>query len=123
MLCAYLSLDEVNQDLAATLAAGAGVEVDALTFRDAAPAGQFDAALYDLDSLPPAYRRALLADLEAGRWVEPVAVHSYNLSARQARALRRRGVIVGRQLQSKLFARLLAAVAARRANSNVGEIV
>ena len=61
MLCAYLSLDEVNQDLAATLAAGAGVELDALTFRDAAPAGQFDAALYDLDSLPPAYRRAATA--------------------------------------------------------------
>jgi hypothetical protein len=123
MLCAYLSLDEVNQDLAARSADEAGVELDALTFRDAAPAGQFDAVVYDLDSLPPAYRRALLADLGAGQLVEPVAVHSYNLSAGQVRALRRRGVIVGRRLRSRLFDRLLAAVHARRANTNVGEIV
>ena len=63
MRFAYLSLDEVNQALAARLAAAAGVGLDVRTFRDAPPGGRFDAVLYDLDSLPADYRGRLLADL------------------------------------------------------------
>jgi hypothetical protein len=116
MWCAYLTLDEVNQDLAQRLAAAAGVRLEVLSLRDAAPAGQFEAVLYDLDFLPPDCREALLADLRAQRWIEPVAVHSYQLSPRQIVALRRSGVIVARRLGRKVFDRLLAAVSARRAS-------
>ena len=108
MLFAYLTLDEVNQELAGMLADAAGVELDATDFRDACPDRQFDAVLYDLDYLPNDRREALLAALTAGRMAEPVAVHSYRLSVRQARALRQQGVIVARRLGPKLFARLLA---------------
>jgi hypothetical protein len=120
MLFAYLTLDEVNQNLAERLAADAGVGLEVLSFRDAAPAGQFDAVLYDLDFLPDDRRQQLLADLSAGRRVEPVAVHGYCLTGRQARALRRRGVLVARKLRPELFARLRTV--AGRAAETVGEV-
>jgi hypothetical protein len=121
MLFAYLSMDEVNQDLAHRLAAAYDVELDVLTFRDAAPAGQFDAVLHDLDSLPADRRAAILANLEGGEVPGPVAVHSYNLRVSQIKALRNRGVLVTRQLNPQVFVRLRRAVldqAASRAASS-----
>jgi hypothetical protein len=121
MLYAYLTHDEVNQDLAERLAARAGVELEVLWCRDPAPAGQFDAVLYDLDCLPPDRRQALLTDLQAGQPIHAIAVHSYHLSIRQARALQRHGVIVTRRLQPLVFARLQAAVAGPQSNGMVKE--
>jgi hypothetical protein len=109
MLCGYLSLDEVNQDLAATLAAEAGIELDLLSPADTTCDGRLEAVLYDLDSLPEGERRTVLADLVGGCRTRAVAVHTYHLRARQARALRRRGVIVIRRLRAETFARLRAA--------------
>jgi hypothetical protein len=112
-----LTVDEVNQALAGKLAAAAGVQLEVVFPRDAAGDGPFDAVLYDLDSLPPIDRQALLAGLSArpaGQWAGTAAVHSYQLSPRQARALRRQGVVVARRLQQATFARLRAAVSARR---------
>jgi len=104
MLFAYLSLDEVNQDLAQRLVAAVGGTLDVLSFRDAAPNGQFDAVVYDLDSLPVDRRHAIVANLQAGPVSGPVAVHSYNLRGRQARALRGQGVLVSKRLRPALFA-------------------
>jgi hypothetical protein len=109
MLFAYLSLDEVNQALAERFAARRGASLDVLSFRDAAPAGQFDAVFYDLDSLPADRRRAILAELTTNKVAWPVAVHSYSLTRRQAGALRLQGVLVARRLGPGLFARLLQA--------------
>jgi hypothetical protein len=121
MRFAYWTIDEVNQDLAERLAAETGVHLDVLSFRDIFPAGLFDAVLYDLDFFPPDRRQVLLADLQAGRRTEPVAVHSYHLLARHALALRRQGVIVTRRLRPQVFNRLWAAVAARQANQQKSE--
>jgi hypothetical protein len=112
-----LTVDQVNQDLAGKLAAAAGVKLEVVFPRDAAGDGPFDAVLYDLDSLPPPDRQALLAELSArpaGQWAGTAAVHSYHLSPRQARALRRQGVVVARRLRPATFARLRDAVSARR---------
>jgi hypothetical protein len=123
MRCAYLSLDEVNQDLAGRLAAAVGMEIDALSLRDPAPNDGPDAVLYDLDYLPPDTLRALLADLTGRVPACPVAVHSYRLSGRQVRELRRRGVIVVRRLGAGVFARLRAAMAGRRVNTGPARVV
>jgi hypothetical protein len=116
MHCAYLTLDEVNQDLAGRLAAAAGVRLDALSLRDAAPHDLFDAVVYDLDFLPPEECHAVLARLRRGRPTTPVAIHSYRLSPRQKGVLRRRGVIVARRLSRALFVQLREAIVARRAS-------
>src|SRR5438046_3085297 len=99
MLFAYLSLNEVNQDLAQRLVAAVGGTLDVLSFRDAAPNGQFDAVIYDLDSLPADRQSAVLANLQAGPVSGPVAVHSYTLRGRQVRALREQGVLVSKRLR------------------------
>jgi hypothetical protein len=118
MRFAYWTIDEVNQHRAERLAERAGVELDIRTFRDAAPSEPFDAVLYDLDFFPADCRRALLADLQAQQRIQPVAVHSYHLPARQARTLRRQGVIVVRRLRFVVFARLRKTIiASRRARS------
>jgi hypothetical protein len=109
MRCAYLTLDEVNRDLAGNLAGALGMGLDILSLRDAAPDGQFDAIVYDLDFLPRDDRERVLARLRARRATEPVAVHSYHLSDRHKSLLRRRGVIVARRLSPQLFALLQAA--------------
>jgi hypothetical protein len=121
MLFAYWTIDEVNQSHAEALAIKAGVQLDVRTFRDPAALGSCEAVLYDLDFFPRDRRQALLADLRAGRYSAPVAVHSYHMSNRHVRALRRRGVIVVRHLRVKVFAALRVAVAARRAKPATAE--
>ena len=110
MRYAYLTLDEVNQDWAERLAAQDGAELDVVSPRDILAAGPFDALLIDLDSLPPGYRKAVLDDLLAGNQQRPAAVHSYHLRVRDARVLRRRGVIVARRLDVEIFQRLRKAL-------------
>jgi hypothetical protein len=113
MRYAYLTLDEVNQDWAERLAAQVDAELDVVSPRDIFAAGPFDALLVDLDSLPPGYRKAVLDDLVAGKQEGQTAVHSYHLRIRDARVLRRRGVIVGRRLEVEIFQRLRKALAAQ----------
>ena len=106
MRIAYLSLDEVNCDLAARLAGGRGALLEVWSFRDAPPNGRHDAVLYDLDSLPPRERRQTLAALLAGKPARPAGVHSYALDDGQVRSLRRNGVAVARKLGKSLLAAL-----------------
>jgi len=113
MRYAYLTLDEVNQDWAERLAAQDGGELDVVSPRDIAAPGPFDALLVDLDSLPPGYRKAVLDDLLTGKQEGQTAVHSYHLRIRDARVLRRRGVIVARRLEVEIFHRLRKALAAQ----------
>ena len=71
MLFAYLSLDEVNKDLARQLATKVGGVLEALSFRIDARAVPFDALVYDLDSLPTDYRSDLLTQLLEVRRRQP----------------------------------------------------
>jgi hypothetical protein len=72
MRIAYLTTDDVNAALAAQLAADCGLSLCQLAPQGAAPDGEFDAAVYDLDFLPAGRLGRLLADLAPGgcptRW-------------------------------------------------------
>jgi hypothetical protein len=105
VLVAYVSLDEVNQDLAATVADKYGATLASL----ASPAemAACDAVVYDLDCLPSADRWHILAALICGPVKGVAAVHSYNLQPMQRRALRRKGVAVHRRLHSGWLSRLI----------------
>jgi hypothetical protein len=113
MLFAYLTLDDLNRDLAARLAADAGVE---LRFPSFDVDAQFDAVLYDLDFLPRDYRARLLATLSARCPAKPIGVHSYNVSPHQRCLLRYRRVAVAERLCGELFGQVcqLARVARTR---------
>jgi hypothetical protein len=103
---AYLTTDEVNQELALHLAAGLGVDLCVLSPRDPAVLESFAGVLYDLDYLPEPRRQEILAGLLAGPSPCPVAVHGYNLDADQERLLCENGVLVSRRLEAELFLRL-----------------
>jgi hypothetical protein len=119
MRIAYLTTDEVNQELALRWAAGQEAQLEVIWPRDEPPDGCFDAVIYDLDCLPPPLRQQLLTDLAGGGAPWPAAVHSYALEGEQIKALLGRGVIVRRRLRATLFRRLSAAV---RTKSNDGQL-
>ncbi len=106
MLIAYLTADEVNQDLAARLAEACGMSLYLLTFQETPLEAPFDAVLYDWDYLPAAHRERIQADLLAAPPPCPVAAHGYDLDERQASALRQHGVDVRRRLNHELLLHL-----------------
>jgi hypothetical protein len=110
MRIAYLTTDEVNQELASQLAADQQAQLEVIWPRDEPPDGRFDAVIYDLDCLPPPLRQQLLTDLASGGAGRPAAVHSYALEDEQIKTLLGRGVIVRPRLRAALFRRLSAAV-------------
>jgi hypothetical protein len=103
MLIAYLTTDEVNQDLAMRMAEECGTTLALLSLRDGPPDGRFAAVLYDLDFLPPLQRQEVLGELLAGPSSHPVAVHSYNLEEDQVKALAENQVLVHRHLEPEVF--------------------
>jgi len=100
MAIAYVSIDEVNQDIAYQLANGKTLEV--LSPGDPNGNEQWEAEIYDLDYLPDNYREEVLYDLCSWPPDVVVAVHGYNLDEKQRKALRRNGVLVARQLSQEL---------------------
>ena len=78
-----------------------------LHLSDTPPDGQFAVVPYDLDYLPPERREAVLSALRAAPVAGPTGVHSYNLTARTKRALRRHGVLVARRPTRSLIRELL----------------
>jgi hypothetical protein len=119
MRIAYLTTDELNQELALRLATSQQTQLEVIWPRDEPPDGCFDAVLYDLDCLPPPLRQQLLTDLAAGRTPQTAAVHSYALAGEQIKALLGQSVIVRRRLRATLFRRLSAAV---RTKSKDGQL-
>lgn len=102
MNVAYVSLDEVHQDLACRMARASGVKLG-LFWPDEPLPRRLRAVVYDLDYLPIEYREGVLATLVAGPSPSPVAVHGYNLTGKQKSLLRRNGVVVRRRLGPSLF--------------------
>jgi hypothetical protein len=117
MRIAYLSTDEVNLDLARRWAKTCRCEVIALSPRDPLPDGGCEAAIYDLDFLPPTLRQQVLTNLFRGPQHCPVAVHSYNLDDQQVRDLRARGVFVRRRLERAILELLRREVRRIRADA------
>jgi hypothetical protein len=106
MLIAYVTTDEVNEQLALQMAEQSGQTVCSLSPSDPPPDEAFDAAVYDWDYLPTQRQQAIRAQLLAGHAVGPVALHGYSLDDDFVEALRNHRVAVYRTLQPVLFRRL-----------------
>src|SRR5262245_34261766 len=100
MAIAYVSIDEVNQDIAYQLANGRTLEV--LSPGDPVGNDLWDAEIYDLDYLPANYREEILDELCSWPPDVAVAVHGYSLDEKQRKTLRQNGVLVARRLSQEL---------------------
>jgi hypothetical protein len=104
---AYISLDEVNQDLAARTAEKYGAYLDGFASLADMPPLSCDVVIYDFDFLPSDERRRAFEELTSGRASGLTVVHSYNLNPREKKALRRHGVVVRRRLAPGWLGRLI----------------
>jgi hypothetical protein len=120
MRVAYLTTDEVNQELALQMAEKCGITLCLFEPRDDPPGNDYDAVLYDWDSWPAERRREALAQMLAGPLPHAVALHGHNLDDDQAEALFRHAVAVSRCLQPHVFRFLRLAVITVRAAKAVG---
>ena len=119
MRIAYLTLDEVNQHLALSLAAEQDVRLEVQARPEITNGREFDAVIYDPDSFPSDERAANLTAILACPVGRPVAVHSYDISPEQLQVLRHRGAVVARRLGAGMFARIIAAVHAAQRQQTV----
>jgi hypothetical protein len=97
MFIAYVTTDEVNRSVANALAEKIGVDVSFLLPEDPTLDCKYDVLLFDLDHLLP-WREDILERLLKQCSTCAVAVHSYNLTGDQVKALQRNGVAVYRRL-------------------------
>ena len=91
MRLAYLTTDEVNQDLAIRIAADCGTTLALLSPRDPPPNGRFDAVLYDWDFWPLHLRREVLEELLTAHrlwseWLREGRVRKLAVIAEKARS-------------------------------------
>jgi len=120
MRFAYLTTDEVNQELAQALAEAHRITLCPLAPREAPPDDQFDAVLIDWDYWPADRRENALLELLASPVSRPVALHGYNVGPEWEEVLSQRGVAVHRTLQGEVFGSLRRAVLAARAAAACG---
>jgi hypothetical protein len=107
---AYLTLDDVNQELIQGLAAGRGAMAVILDPRDLPVRDGSQAVFLDWDSWPHGQREETLRGLVTGGFPGPIAVHSYGISSRQVVALRQQGILVFRRLGPHAVCSLLRQV-------------
>jgi hypothetical protein len=117
MRIAYVATDEVNQALAAQMAAPCGAIVCHLSPGEVPPDGLFDAVLYHLDGVPREQRSPFLSGLGLGAPDCPTAGHGYGITDEQAQSLGRHGVAVAERLRPALLRSLCKA--ARRIRATV----
>lgn len=117
MRIAYLTTDEVNEDLAFQLADECGVILFPLSAHAAASDGRPDAVLYDWDSLPPDLREETLLASLANPSSCPVGVHGFSLDEEEVEALHQDGVAVFQRLGSDVF-RMLRRLSRPRARGH-----
>jgi hypothetical protein len=91
-----LSHDEVNQDLAAGLGAGYGLDLQARFLKEGLPDGDCRALVVDMDSVAPERLalKSLVKELGARPHPYPVAAFGYNLEDDQLAELRAAGIQV-----------------------------
>jgi hypothetical protein len=118
MRLAYLTIDEVNFDLARRFAEDCDATLVPLFFVDGPPDGKFDGLLYDFDHLPNEERARILTDLLRHRSSCPVALHSYHLGEEDTNALHKNGVAVFARLDPGVLLFLRRAACQRRPEIN-----
>jgi hypothetical protein len=112
---AYMTADEVNRHLAASMAEGCGVTLDALPVEDE-PSGvhldevldRYDAILLNLDDAMPPRRREILKGLLGSAEPRRIAVHGYDLDDEQVALLHGHGISAARGLDAGLLEDLRA---------------
>jgi hypothetical protein len=97
------------------MAAECGAVICALLPKDPPPDGQFHAVLYDLDDVQKHRRADVVAQILLCPATCPRAVHGYDITDEQAKALRRHGVAVGQRLYPGLIRNLCKAAQPSRA--------
>jgi hypothetical protein len=110
MQIAYLTTDELNQELAKQAATACGVDLVVAPLRVDQTPGPSAVTLYDLDHLEAEHRRAVLTALLSGCSSTPTAVHSYDLQDDVAAALRACGVVICRQIGPEVIQQLCRGV-------------
>jgi hypothetical protein len=103
----YVSLDEVNQDLANELSVKFGATLEVFASPAEMSDWSCDAVVYDFDSLPGEQRERIYQELTRGRGDGVRVVHSYSLGSYEKKALRSRGVLVLRRLGPGLLRQLV----------------
>jgi hypothetical protein len=106
---AYLSHDQVNSALVRRMARRLGVKLIVLMLKDVEYAITADLLVLDLDHLPPKCRSELFERIGSGEFRSDVAVHSYHITAAEARSLAAAGVRVARRLTAAVLAQPLTA--------------
>jgi hypothetical protein len=101
MKIAYVTIDPVNEALAARLAAECRLDLEPLEPRDCRDG--FDRFVLDWDFLPPQWRQDVLKELKSRPTPAVVALHSYHLDEAEAALLDLRGVKVFRYLSPELL--------------------
>lgn len=99
----YLTMDEVNFAAARRWADQLFLPLQQGFSRDPVPHDWATGLLIDLDVWGAGERHRLVTGLTRRPPSCPVAVHSYNLDARQTAALGSRGVLVFRRLEPKVL--------------------
>jgi hypothetical protein len=106
MRFAYFTNDEVNEDQALQLADECGVTLCCLFPTDAHGDEDFDAVLYDWDSLSAGQHQQVIFECLTGYASCPVAVHGFSLDAEEREALHNDGIAVFRHLDGHIFTTL-----------------
>jgi hypothetical protein len=102
---AYLTTDEVNEEIALRMAAMYDANLVPLDPRDKDT--EYDAVLYDFDFLPAESRRKVLSDLLSAASKRPAALHSFNLDDRLRHDLQCKGVDVFSKLGPECLRKLV----------------
>src|SRR5579864_8443584 len=109
MRIAYIAADEVNAALAAEMSESLGASVTVFHPEESISHSWYDAALFDLDSVAPERRSALLKEVRSARRTCPSAVHGYSLTEDEAGEFARGGVAVAQRLDPGLLRTLCSA--------------
>jgi hypothetical protein len=114
MRIAYFNNDEVNQALAARIAAKLGMTICNSSHDGARSDSEIDAVIYNADEMPEDLRCVLLKGLGRGSQDFFIAVHGYGLSDEELEFLRRKGIAASRRLDADFFRTLRRAVRRRQ---------
>jgi hypothetical protein len=101
MTTTYLTHDDVNAAVARELASRLGFSLVVLKLSETG--SDTSRLVCDLDHLPPDVKAGMIATARTGVSLPSVGVHSYNLTAAEARMLRSAGVVVSRRLSARLL--------------------
>ncbi len=109
MRVAYLSVDEVNIEVAKEIALELGITIDSWFPKEGAPGPEFDAILVDLDSWVDTFhaRERSIQQWLTMLWTHPVGLHSHDIDHLNVEQALVDGLVAGANLDREILARLI----------------